>query len=118
MPWQLDSDGFRLHDHRVCATFGPLRLDTVIAASALVQQSERNGDVLPLLLRRTLRELAFDTDDYLGELTVVERPYEDEAGVWPLGFGPLARKRREVAAVTSDEDALLGGSQFEHLWVR
>lgn len=34
-----------------------------------------------------------------------------------LRFGPLARKRREVAAVTGYEDASLGCGQLEHLGI-
>jgi hypothetical protein len=81
-------------------------------------RSEREGDVAPLLLGWTLSELTFDASGYLGELAVVERPYEHQAGVRSLAFSPLARKRREVATVTSYEDALLGRGQLEYLRIR
>jgi hypothetical protein len=38
--------------------------------------------------------LAFDAGEDLGELAVIERPDEDQAGVRSLGFGPLAREWR------------------------
>lgn len=82
------------------------------------EHSERDCDVLPLLLYRTLCELVFDACDYLIELAVVECPYEDQARMLSLGFGPLARQWCEVAAVTGYEDALLGRRELEHLWVR
>jgi hypothetical protein len=77
-----------------------------------LDRSERDDDVSPLLLSWALSELAFDAGGYLGELAVVEGPYEHQAGVRSLGFGPLARERREVAAVTGYEYALLGGGEL------
>jgi hypothetical protein len=51
------------------------------STGAAVRSLERDGDVLPLLLGWALGELAFDSGDYLGELAVVERPYEHQAGM-------------------------------------
>lgn len=62
-----------------------------------------------------MSELPFDASGYLGELAVVERPYEHQACVRSLGFGPLARKRREVTTVAGYENTLLGCCQLEHL---
>lgn len=70
-----------------------------------------------MILCRTLCELAFDASDDLGELAVVERPYEDQTGMLSLSFGPLASQRAEVAAIAGYEDALFGSSQFERLGV-
>jgi hypothetical protein len=84
-------------------------------APALRDCSKRDGDVSPLLLGRALSELPFDAGGYLGELAVVERPYEHQACMRSLGFGPLARKRREVTTVAGYENTLLGCCQLEHL---
>jgi hypothetical protein len=98
--------------------FGWLHSDSCHSSLCFVSNSERDCDVLPLLLYRTLRELVFDACDYLIELAVVECPYEDQAGMRSLGFGPLARQRCEVAAVMGYENALLGRRELKHLWVR
>lgn len=94
------------------------KMSTRVPPPELRDGSERDGDVSPLLLSRALGELAFDAGEDRGELAVVERPDEHQAGVRSLGFGPLARKRREVAAVAGYEDALLGARQLENLWIR
>jgi hypothetical protein len=49
---------------------------------------------MPLRLGWPTVELAFDAGEDLGELAVIERPDEDQAGVRSLGFGPLAREWR------------------------
>ena len=79
--------------------------------------SERDGQVAPLILGWPKAELAFDTLDDLGELAVVERPDEDQAGVRSSRFGPLARYRCEVATVARNQHAPFGRGQLEHLRV-
>lgn len=59
----------------------------------------------------------FNPGDDRGELTVVERPYEDQAGVRSLGFGPLARDRCEIATVACDQHTPFGCGELEHVRV-
>jgi len=59
----------------------------------------------------------FDPGDDRGELAVVECPYEDQAGVRSLGFGPFTRDGCEVATVARDQHASFGRGKLEHVRV-
>lgn len=59
----------------------------------------------------------FDPGDDRGELAVVECPYENQAGVRSLGFGPFTRDWCEVAAVARDQYASFGCGKLEHVRV-
>jgi len=76
--------------------------------------SQGDDEAVPLLLLWPAFEVAPDSGDDRCELGVVECPDQDQARVVARGLGPFARERREVAAVTRDEQALLGGCEFEH----
>ncbi len=59
----------------------------------------------------------FDPGEDPGELAVVECPYEDQAGVRSLGFGPFTRDWCEVATVARDQHASFGCGKLEHVRV-
>ena len=48
---------------------------------------------------------------------MIERPDQDASGVVTTFLGPVPQKWCEVTRVSSHEDAILFGRQFQHLWI-
>ena len=78
---------------------------------------DRYDEIGPRPLTRALLEQTRDLADDSPELVVAQRPDQDAACMRTTPLGPLPQDRREVAAVASDENAMLGGREREHLWI-
>ena len=76
--------------------------------------SEGDDEAAPPLLLWPAFEVAPDSGDDRCELAVVECPDQDQARVVARGLSPFARKRREVTAVTRDQDAVFAGGDLQH----
>jgi hypothetical protein len=58
-----------------------------------------------------------DAADDLAKISVRKRPDQDHAEVLATGFGPPPADRREITAVSGDQDPLFGGGELEQALV-